>query len=323
MLCIALVTGASSAFAIDRSPIVIDAIVATVDDKPITLVELGKRLSPPRTLTLSDAASSSEAKQALDGLIFEQILSAEAERRNVRVSDEEVDAYVGQVAQRNSLSPQAFEEALKNENRSLNEYRKQIRLEILRSKIAANYVRTTAAVTDEDVEKYIKERMGSSDPKPSNGARIALRQIMLAKYTYTSEQAKEIFDIVKAKLDEGVSFPDLAKQYSNAPDAQDGGSLGLIEETDLSPEIFDAVLGLDKDEISSIVSTPTGFHIFQVIDRQKAKDESEDEEAEPHQVSDELRAQVRQQLEHEKLQSKMASFFESEILKFHTVDKKI
>ncbi len=309
-------------FALDRPGIVVDAIVATVNDTPITLVELGKRLSPPRSLTLQEASGSSEARAALDGLIYEKILTAEAERRNIRVSDDEIEKYVSEVAERNALSPEAFENALKGENRSLSEYKNQIRLEILRSKIAANYVRVSAAVTDEEVDAYIKSRT-PSNKEPRKGAQIGLRQILLLKDKYTSEQAKVIFEKISSELENGTEFEMLAAQYSNAPDAKEGGDLGMLSEKDLSPEIFDAVIGLDVGETSATVSTPMGFHIFQVVDRKKAEEEENEDEIETPEVSEEVRAEVRKQLEREKLQSKMATFFESEIMKLHTVDKKI
>jgi hypothetical protein len=54
--------------------IVIDAVVATVDDKPITLTDLSARLTPRRKLSFQQAAQDQEAQQALDAMILEKLI---------------------------------------------------------------------------------------------------------------------------------------------------------------------------------------------------------------------------------------------------------
>lgn len=74
----------------------------------------------------------------------------------------------------------------------------------------------------------------------------------------TEDEAKEI----KALLDNGADFKKLAKERSIGPNAQKGGDLGIITKGDLLPELDKTVSSLKVGEISDIVKTKMGYHIF-------------------------------------------------------------
>lgn len=299
----------------------IDAVIATVDEHPITLSDLGKRLSPPRKMSLSQVGSDEEARLALDRLIFEKLIHLESEKRNVHVSDDEINSYVEEVAKRNGLEISDFEAALKKEGRNLADYKEEIKLQILRSKIASNYVRATSAVTDEEVDAYIKEHNITANSQPSDVTQVRLSQILISKEKHSPEEAKKILGQISDALSEGRSFEELARKYSDSPEGAEGGSLGLIAEKDLSPEIFDATVGIVPGNVSGVITTDNGYRLVRLDERINPRGEENKKESK-EEVAQSVRAQVRKQLEQERLTSKMASFFESEISKLHTVEKK-
>lgn len=306
----------------EKSGFIVDTIIATVDDKPITLMELGKRLSPPRTLTVSQASTDPEARETLNGLIMERMLAAEAERRNIKVSDDDVTHYIDEVKKKNNLSDEALAKAIQGDHKTMAEYKEQIRMDILKSKISANYIRSSAAVTDEEIDTFIKQGMSSSSGSES-GNKVHIRQIMLSPTKYTADEARVLSEKIHSELVSGVAFEALAERYSDDR-AHEGGDMGLIAESDLSPDIFDAILHLKDGEVSFLVSAPQGYFLYQMVERIKSEENSsEDDNDEKPQVSDTLRAQVRQKLEQEKMQAKMISFIETELPKMHTVEKRI
>jgi len=74
----------------------------------------------------------------------------------------------------------------------------------------------------------------------------------------TEEEANEI----KKLLDQGSDFKELAKQRSKGPSAPRGGDLGVITKGDLMPELDKAISSLGVGQISGVIKTEQGFHIF-------------------------------------------------------------
>lgn len=74
----------------------------------------------------------------------------------------------------------------------------------------------------------------------------------------TEEEANEI----KKLLDQGSDFKQLAKDRSKGPNAPRGGDLGLITKGDLLPELDRAISSLSVGQISEVIKSELGYHIF-------------------------------------------------------------
>lgn len=80
----------------------------------------------------------------------------------------------------------------------------------------------------------------------------------------TKEQALAMAQAAKKALEEGIPFKEVAKKYSNGLEAKRGGYLGLLSPKALFPPHREYVLGLNYGEISPILESPLGFHIYQI-----------------------------------------------------------
>ncbi len=74
-------------------------------------------------------------------------------------------------------------------------------------------------------------------------------------------QEFEIKDIQK-KLSEGVSFEDLARDFSTCPSGKDGGNLGEFGKGMMVPTFEKAAFALLPGEVSEPVRTQFGFHLI-------------------------------------------------------------
>ena len=90
------------------------------------------------------------------------------------------------------------------------------------------------------------------------GRMVRAFHIMVA----AEDEAKVVYDAIKSRK---KSFSELAKIYSLASEASVGGDLGYFE-VDQMPEEFNAVGKLKKDQISDVIKTPYGYHVFKVVD---------------------------------------------------------
>ncbi|WP_170457060.1 peptidylprolyl isomerase [Ruegeria arenilitoris] len=101
----------------------------------------------------------------------------------------------------------------------------------------------------------------------------------------TEEEAKEI----KAQLDDGADFAELAKEKSTGPSGPNGGALGWFGKGQMVPEFEQAVIGLEKGQVSDPVQTQFGWHVVVLNDKRKS------EAPEFAAVRDELAQSVRQE----------------------------
>jgi len=294
--------------------VVLDAIVASVDDKPITLTELTARLSPPRKLTLKEASKDQEALKTLDSMILERLVELEATAKKISISDAEIEDYINEVANRNSLSRPEFEQALKKEGQTIETYRKQIKFDILRTKLMSSMMRGGVSVSDAEIDDYV-----ASHPELTQaGTALKLSLITITAENRTPEQVQTKVGEVLAALDAGDPFSEVAKRLSDGPNTNEGGSLGIIAEQDLSSDIFDAVFSLDEGAHTKPIASEKGVQIFFVEQRFSSIDDDDEEEREKA-----IRQEVKTSLQEQKAQERMSSFFISDLYKNHSVDKKL
>ncbi|WP_369900760.1 peptidylprolyl isomerase PrsA [Bacillus manliponensis] len=122
------------------------------------------------------------------------------------------------------------------------------------------------------MEKAVSKSITEKDLKALNKPEIKASHILVKD----EETAKNI----KAELDQGKSFEELAKEKSEDPgSAENGGDLGYFGPGKMVPEFEEAAYGLKKDEISAPVKTQNGYHIIKVTDIKEAKpyEEAKDE----------------------------------------------
>lgn len=117
---------------------------------------------------------------------------------------------------------------------------------------------TDAEVTDEAVQAAYDAEYSNFDEEEYDASHILVA---------TEEEAKAI----KAQLDEGADFAELAKEKSTGPTGPNGGSLGWFGKGQMVKEFENAVTGLEKGQVSDPVQTQFGWHIIILNDTRKAK----------------------------------------------------
>ena len=298
------------------SEVVLDAVIESVDEKPITLSELSSRMTPPRKLTLKELAADQEAQKTLEALTFERILEAEATLKRVTVEDSEIEEYANEVARRNSLSRTEFEAVLAKEGKSIDWYKHQIRTDILKSKLAGNISRGGVSVSDTEIDEYI-----ANNPMPKiSGPSVKLRVISIATSGRSAADVEAKTKEVESALDNGEDFSEVAKRLSEGANKEDGGSLGIIGQSELSSDIADAIKSLDTGSRSKPIQAADTMQIFFVEERFEGDDSDDDEPSEAEQKAH--REEARKAIQRQKTEEKLSAYFSSEIFKNHPVDKK-
>src|ERR1700729_2357532 len=116
-----------------------------------------------------------------------------------------------------------------------------------------------AATTDEAMKKVYDD----AAKQITGEQEVHARHILVE----TEDEAKEI----KAQLDKGADFAELAKKESKDPGASDGGDLGFFTKDQMVPEFSAVAFALEPGKISDPVKTQFGWHVIKVEEKRTRK----------------------------------------------------
>ena len=211
------------------------AWVADVDGVKIPAAEL-RRLVDQRLEDSPDANREDVVTEELNRLVSAQVALNHAAKAGVSVSEAEVAARLREI----------HGEEWKDDDPK---YREEVRREMTIERIAVLDLAPRARVPDSEVHAYFDEhRREYAQP-----ARVQVRQIVV------EERPKA--EALHARLEQGGDFAALARANSLAPEAPAGGELPPFARGEL-PEAFDRAFELAPGQISPVIESPYGFHIF-------------------------------------------------------------
>ena len=80
--------------------------------------------------------------------------------------------------------------------------------------------------------------------------------------TRSQEEAQQKIVDLKADIDAGSDFAELARQNSDCPSSAQGGDLGSFGRGMMVPEFEESAFGLEVGATSDIVTTDFGYHLI-------------------------------------------------------------
>ncbi len=223
------------------------------------------------------AAYNQLHRDVLNGLIDQELLLLEADARNLRAADEEIDAEVDRVIQANirQLGGETeFRAQLAREN--LTEaalrarYRDEVRRRIVTQRLISQEIQPKVVVTDEMARTFF-EANRSQLPKKPRSLRLRDLFVQIRPDTILSQRARETALDVRSKITGGtLSFEEAAARYSDDPRGKEGGVLGRVERGRLAQfgaELEATAFALQAGELSGPVQSPYGYHLLKADDK--------------------------------------------------------
>lgn len=93
----------------------------------------------------------------------------------------------------------------------------------------------------------------------------------ISKQTPSQERIKKAHQ----ELEQGASFEEIAKEYSEGETAENGGDLGWFRKNYLSDDIAEKAFSMKPGEFSEVITTPLGSHIIYLEDFQEKDNEKQ------------------------------------------------
>lgn len=248
------------------SPKILTKPVAQVNDHQLSTKEfadrLARRLKNLDALSAKDPVILQKAKsEILEDFTVQSLIVDWCRAKNIKVPDSDVDKEVEKI-RAGYPDDLTFRRALAAENVSFSEWREGLRYSLIQRAFFASLREKLKSPSDEEVKKYFEENRAVFRKRE----RISLRQIL------TDEETKA--EALKAELKK-TDFATLAKKYSSAPEAKNGGLVGWIEKG--SVDFFDPAFNMAIGSVSGIIKSPFGYHILKVEKKLPASAGSLDE----------------------------------------------
>ncbi len=187
-------------------------------------------------------------------------------------------------------SLEALEKEATKQGISWEDFKQNMRNQIITQKVIGEEVSGHLSVTKEEEQKFYDDHKAEMEqpeqirlseilvaPKPAEPAAAPATadpnlppnaQPVVDEAALKAAEAKAN-DLLK-QIRDGAAFEDIAKKYSDGPSAADGGNLGTFERGKLAKQIEDKTFALKAGDVTDVIQTKQGYVILKVVDHQQA-----------------------------------------------------
>ena len=253
----------------------LDRIVAVINDDVIMRSELAEKI---RGVTAQMQEQNIPLppldileKQVLDRLIMTRLQIQMAQNTGIRVDDETLNRTISNIARENELNLNQFREILEQDGYGYETFRREIRDEILISRLQQRQVDNRVIVTDREIDNYLsnQEHQGETDIE----FHIAHILVAIPEGASTRQvtRARETAEKALSELQAGADFASMAATYSDGQQALDGGDLGWRKAGQVPTLFADFISDMEAGGLSDIIKSPSGYHIIKLLDKRSSE----------------------------------------------------
>lgn len=269
LISLAIIIGSNSYAQSEESGVVVDKIIAKIDNYIILKSELERAYLD--YLSRGESRGSNAKCEMLQSLVVNKMLVAQSEIDSIYVEDSEVNQSLNR---RLSIMIQQFGGESEIEaayGKSMEQIRsevfdnikEQLTIQKMQSELTASL-----KVTPAEVRKFFKSF--PSDSLPFFSTEVTVGQIVIKPKAgkIQNDNVLNLMLDIRSKIENGASFSDLAKQYSQDPgSAAKGGQLPFYSRGELAPEFEASALSMKPGELSMPIKTQFGFHLIQLQEK--------------------------------------------------------
>jgi peptidyl-prolyl cis-trans isomerase SurA len=244
-------------------------IAAIVNEDVISMYDLNARTE--LIVVTSRLPDTQEVRrriqpQILRAMIDERLELQEAKRRNVSVTQADIQRAVSSIEADNNLPSGGLKQFLTDAGLSMDSLTDQIRASVAWQKVVSRQFRAGISITPEQIDEAL-----AAIQKKQGQEEIRLGEILLTvdspdEENTVRDNARRLVEQIRG----GARFDSLARQFSQASSAPDGGDRGWITIDDSEPALAAALRQLPPNQVSDPIRTIAGYNIVVVRDRRRA-----------------------------------------------------
>ena len=254
-----------------RRAIVLDRIVAIVNDEAITALELEERARfAMKQLAQQGTTPPPQAvieRQLLERMIGDRVQLQLARENGLRVDDADLERAIGRIAEQNKMSLQTLRDTLSKDGVPYSKFREDIRNEIILSRLREREVDNKIVVTESEIDALLSnsanEQLRSDELNLSHILIVVPENASPEQVQNRRARAEEALQ----QLAKGADFRQVAAAFSEAPDALQGGEMGWRAGERLPTLFYDALKTMKPGQVSEVLRSANGFHILRLNER--------------------------------------------------------
>jgi peptidyl-prolyl cis-trans isomerase SurA len=266
----ALVLCAAAAGSAWSAPQLLERIVAVVNDDVVLYSELreemGRLAAQVQQANVPMPPEQVLQEKALERVILRKLQLAEAERLGLSVDDDTLTQALTNIAQNNRLSVAQLREAIEADGASFDEFRENLREQILVSRLRNREVTNRIQVTKAEIDNYL----ASGGSRPGGRTDFHILHLLVATPDGASpeqlDRARARAERLLAELRDGADFRALAQAESDGQQAFQGGDLGWLKAEQVPSLFAEAVATLPRGGIAGPMRSGSGFHLIKLED---------------------------------------------------------
>ena len=239
-----------------------EGILVSVNDDMITSYDLKQRmllLIVTSGVQVTDQNYQAFQQQALNSLIDEALERQEMDHWKVKVEDKDIDDEIGRMAQQSNLTgPQLLAE-LKKVGIAPETLRQQISAESGWNDLVGGRYHANAAVGKAQIDSTMDKIISDGQKPQYLVAEIFLDPAQAGGLPNAQAGAKQLYDQIKSGA---APFQAVARQFSNAPSAGNGGDAGWLVSGNIDPTIEAALQTANPGDMTPPITTKDGVYIY-------------------------------------------------------------
>jgi parvulin-like peptidyl-prolyl isomerase len=271
--CAAALFGAAAA----GHAVVVDEVVATVDTEVILRSDLENEIAPMVDELAANADSSglqneldNAMREALDRAIEQRIVYREAILAGASLDDDVLNDRIQRIQAQYGTADE-FLKALEESGETMSDFRERVKKQTIAMAYAVQKRRQwedQAVISDTQVRAYYDDHRAEF----GSGARVQARRIFLGASSDSEDRARARarLEELRAQIEAGADFAEIARANSQGPEADAGGLVGWVSPGDLVPALEEPLFALSTGEITQVIETDFGFQILRAEAREDA-----------------------------------------------------
>jgi len=261
---------------------IIEQILVKVNGEIFTKTDLEQRQvaalrQKGEAIDLKSDLSNAQLRKALDEVtpqimvdaVDEMLIVQRGKELGYKLGDDQFKGVLENIKKENKMeSEEQFQAALKAENMSLADLRRNLERQMIQQRVQQNEVLGKIGVTEDEARRYYESHLNEFTTPPT----VTLREILIAVNAdakglnvATDEAANARAEEIRKRVTSGgESFEKLAAEVSDSPSKANGGLIGPLSVNDISPELRKLIEAMKQGDVSELVRTQRGYQILKL-----------------------------------------------------------
>ncbi|WP_164503460.1 peptidylprolyl isomerase SurA [Pleionea sediminis] len=249
----------------------LDQTIAIVEQDVILESELKRRMKSIVRQLQKNNQSIPPMKilqdQVLDRIIIDSLQVQMAKRAGVRISEQELNAAVADIAKQNQMTIQSLRTSLIQDGINWELFREDLREEIMAARVRQGQVARRIEVSEREVDNLVRLIDAQGEQNVQYHLGHILIPITNASDSKNIQEAREKAQDLVKQLRNGADFSNLAIQHSAGQEALQGGDFGWRPAPQLPTLFAGPAKSLKVGDVSAPLRSGSGFHIIKLIDK--------------------------------------------------------